>query len=546
MSRPTDIGWVEPAKPIRGLDHLGVQAPCIALYAQLVPGITNVTDRARYYSFNPWLIRSFEQRYRNHSIDEFRRVLRRAECLFALIAIRHARVLKDRDAGRHGLGMVGRQSLLRIAEDSDAIRLDDHADLEGSSRYFKNPAGGLGQYYFGALRDLRVLDYTSETEGAIPGYDKVRGSALAEAFATGMPEDAFFRLLEKPKIRWSDLDGLAEFCPCSLRNRQLERTLLLDLFLVRSEAYQSTESTNRRVTLALALDLVDRCSRLEGYSLESVFRASTYSRALPDGKPWDVPASFLRVQSGWAIYEQNELLSLALQALFAAVLRAIERDHSGRLQNAAAAGDICVSLLPSSGRFRKRRLADVVSELGLALPDLSAWQNDAHEIQRGWKILETQADDTAVEALVEEGVQILLSLLARGLDENPYSEFEFEPDYFDPREIHLLSFKQAWQSTWADMTVEQWARWLSIHWGIQRHLSVALRKLRGERRDTFRIRPLEQELRVVEVPPPAATVPRLGKAFQILRDLDLTDLDADAWPILTSNGRKELEACRAS
>ena len=96
------------------------------------------------------------------------------------------------------------------------------------------------------------------------------------------------------------------------------------------------------------------------------------------------------------------------------------------------------------------------------------------------------------------------------------------------------------------MTVEEWVRWLSVHWGIQRHLSVALRKLRGERRDTFRIRPLEQELRVIEVPPPAATVPRLGKAFQILRDLDLTDLDANDWPILTSGGRKELEACLAS
>ena len=148
--------------------------------------------------------------------------------------------------------------------------------------------------------------------------------------------------------------------------------------------------------------------------------------------------------------------------------------------------------------------------------------------------------------LVEQGVQILLSLLARGLDENPYAEFDFEPDHFDAREVHLLSFKQAWQSTWADMTIEQWVRWLAVHWGIQRHLSVALRKMRGERRDTFRIRPLEQELRVVEVPPPAATVPRLGKAFQILRDLDLTDLDTNEWPILTSSGRKELEACLAS
>ena len=47
------IGWVEPAKPIRRLDHLGVQVPGIVLYAQLLPDITNVTDRARYYSFHP-------------------------------------------------------------------------------------------------------------------------------------------------------------------------------------------------------------------------------------------------------------------------------------------------------------------------------------------------------------------------------------------------------------------------------------------------------------------------------------------------------------
>lgn len=546
MSGPTDIGWVEPAKPIRGLDHLGVQAPCIALYGQLLPGITNVTDRARYYSFHPWLIRSFEQRYRDHSIDEFRRVLRRAECLFAMIAIRHARVVGDDDAARHGAGMVGRFSLLRIPEDETAINLDDYAGLEGPNRYFKNRLGGLGQYYFGPLRDLRVLDYTSAQEGAVPGYDKARGGALADAFGGGVPEGDFFRLLEKPRIRWSDLDRLVDFCPCSLRERKVERTLLLDLFLARSEAYQSPESANRRASLALALDLVSRCKRLAGYNLESVFRASTYSRALPDGTAWDVHPSLLRVQRGWAVYEQNELLSLALQALFAAVLGAIERDDSGRLQSSAAAGDVCVGLLSSSARFRKRRVADVVSELRSNLPAMSAWQDDAHELQRAWKILEAGTEDGALAGLAEEGVHVLLSLLARGLDENPYAEFEFEPDHFDAREIHLLSFKQAWQSTWADMTIEQWVRWLAVHWGVRRHLSVALRKLRGERRDTFRIRPLERELRVVEVPPPAATVPRLGKAFQILRDLDLTDVDADAWPTLTSSGKKELEACLAS
>ena len=546
MNAPNDLGWVEPATPIRGLDHLGVQAPCIALYAQLLPGITNVTDRARYYSFNPWLIRSFEQRYRNHSIDEFRRVLRRAECLFALIAIRHARVVADDDEGRHGVGMVGRFTLLRIPENEKSIALDDYAGFEGPHRYFKNRLGGLGQYYFGPLRDLRVLDYTSEQEGSLPGYDKVRGAALADAFGGGVAEDAFFRLLEKPKIRWADLDDLEDFCPCRLPHRKPERTLLLDLFFARSEPYQAPESANRRASLALILDLIGRGTRLDGYALESVFRASAYSRMLHDGKPWDVHPSLSRVQRGWAAYEQNELLSLSLQALFAAVLGALERDHFGRLQSSAAAGEVCADLLPSTQTFRKRRLADVVSDLRSTLPPLGAWQDDAHELQRGWRILEAGVDAEVLPLLVEEGVQILLSLLARGLDDNPYAEFEFDPDHFDAREVHLLSFKQAWQSAWTDMTVEQWVRWLAVHWGVQRHLSVALRKLRGERRDTFRIRPLEQELRVIEVPPPAATVPRLGKALQILRDLGLTELDDDGWTTLTSDGRKELEACLGS
>lgn len=546
MSRTAGVGWVEPARPIRGLDHLGVQAPCIALYAQLLPGITNVTDRARYYSFYPWLIRSFERRYHDHSGDEFRRVLRRAECLFALAAIRHSRVSGDGGNEDHGVGMVGRFSLLRISEDEKTIDLGEYAGLEGPKRYFKNRLGGLGQYYFGPLRDLQVLDYTSDQDGGLPGYDKTRGSLLADAFGAGVPQDDFFRLLEKKKFRWADLDALADFCPCGLRNSKAEHALLLDLFLARSEFYRSPESDNRRNSLLLALDLVGRSTKLDGYSIESVFRASVYTSALANGAPWDVHPSLRNVQRGWSVYEQNELLSLALQALFAAVLAAIERDRSGRLENAAAAGDICARLLPSSSRSRKRRVTEVVAELQSTLPDLNAWQKDYHEMQRGWKILELGIEDTALASLVQEGIYLLLSLKARGLNDNPYKEFDFEPDHFDSREIHLLSFNRAWQSIWTEMTIEEWVRWLAVHWGIQRHMNVALRKLRGEHRDTFRIRPLEQELRVIEVPLPAATVPRLGKALQILRDLDLMDIDADRWPVLTDSGRSELEACLGS
>jgi len=545
MNRAIDIGWVEPAKPIRGLDHLGVQAPCIALYAQLLPGITNVTDRARYYSFYPWLIRSFEQRYRDHSINEFRRVLRRAECLFALIAIRHARVSADRDDGRHGAGMVGRLSLLRIPEDAHTINLDEHAALEGANRYFLNKLGGLGQYYFGPLRDLRVLDYASQGEDALPGYDKVRGGALADALAAVVPEDVFFRLLEKDKMRWTDLDGLSEFCPCALRESAAERSLLLDLFFAKTDAYRFPEANNRRASLGLILDLLSRISRLEGYSAESIYRAATYTKSLPDGTNWDVAPLLATARKGWGTYQQNELFSLALQALFAATLGAINCRHSGRLESADGAGEVCVGLLESTAHLRARRVADVVRELEIGLPPLRAWQDENHEMQRGWRILDASSEDSDLTRLADEALNLLLSLLARGIDENPYGEFDFDPDHFGDKEVHLLSFGRAWRSIWADLTVEQLVRWLAVRWGVQRHLTVALRKLRGERRDTFRIRPLDQELRVIEVPPPAATVPRLGRAFQILRDLDLTDLD-DGWPRLTVSGRSELEACLAS
>jgi hypothetical protein len=69
----------------------------------------------------------------------------------------------------------------------DGFDLDDYATLEGPSRYFQNKLGGLGQYYFGPLRDLRALDHH---EGAgYPGCDDQRDRKLAEAFASAVPEE---------------------------------------------------------------------------------------------------------------------------------------------------------------------------------------------------------------------------------------------------------------------------------------------------------------------------------------------------------------------
>src|SRR5579863_2132520 len=109
MSQVTGVGWVEPATPIRGLDHLGVQAPCIALYAQLLPGITNVTDRARYFSFYPWVAWSLDKRFPTISEGRYVELYRRADCLYTLIAAQESKIS---ESVRQAEAMIGRLRLL--------------------------------------------------------------------------------------------------------------------------------------------------------------------------------------------------------------------------------------------------------------------------------------------------------------------------------------------------------------------------------------------------------------------------------------------------
>ncbi len=538
-SSAASAAWVQPPEPIRGLDHLGVQAPCVAIYTQLLPGITNVTDRARYYSFHPWLIWSFERRGLERTPDAFARFVRRAECLFALVGLRHGRVSGDQDTAQHDAAVVGRQKLSQV--EADEFDLGEFAALEGPRRYFKNRYGGLGQYYFGPLRDLRVLDSVEGAPRGLVGYDKTRGHAIATAFEAVVDHEQFFAVLEAPTVRTEDLDALASFCPCRLRTNDAERDLLLDLFLARVPTYQADGGLVRRDSLALLLDLIDRgADRDPMVDVVDAFRTACYAGALPDGTTWAPPAALARVAAGWATYQRNELLSVGLQSLFAALLRAVDDRSAGRFDRPSSMGPLALDLCRGLGSaLLERPLPRAVEETAAALPALEAWNDDGHELQLGRRCPAT-FEEGEIERLGTTAIRILLAIAARGLPAYPYADLALDPEYFSPREIHLVSFRDGLMGSWRALTVGSWIEWLAVRWGIERHLRVALRKLRGQRQDTFRVRPLEIGFQVVDAPPPAFTVPRLGRAVQILLDLGLVERGADGLA-LTPSGRVERE-----
>ena len=288
---PVTTSWVKPVPAITGQDHIGTIAPAESIYVEQLPGITNVTARARYYSFYPWFFREIELRHPKITADELVDRLRRAECAFALAAEQHGRTLGE-DVSLHGATMVGRDALVPSLHAADErggkVPLALHASTDDAKgRYFKNRLGGLGQYYFGPLREIGILG--GDTRTADIRYTEERGLPLAEAFGKKVDAARFFDLLDEDEVTTKDLDGLADFCPCGLAKSTTERRGLIDL-LVNPSSKLGEEARPRRDTIALVLDLASKNAAPE-YDFADEFRASTYAGALLDGTLWRPPAA---------------------------------------------------------------------------------------------------------------------------------------------------------------------------------------------------------------------------------------------------------------
>src|SRR5580700_2954396 len=76
--------WLKPSREIVGRDQLGARATAVRLYDHLVPGITNVTDRARYFSIYAYAVNLWARKEHSTDREKFRNFLRRIECILAL------------------------------------------------------------------------------------------------------------------------------------------------------------------------------------------------------------------------------------------------------------------------------------------------------------------------------------------------------------------------------------------------------------------------------------------------------------------------------
>ncbi len=528
--------WVKPPPQISGLDHLAVQAPCISIYGRLLPGITNVTDRARYYSFYPWLIWSFDQQGFTKFGDEFKERFRRADCLFSLIAERHA-YHAGGEYEDHAGAMVGSNTLAPVAKalsGSSKLKLSDYSLREGAkARYFKNPLGGLGQYYLGVLRELGIVD--GDTAAGVK-YTRQIGQVIAERMDAGFDSELFLSAVEADEISTGQLDALSTLCPCQLHNNPGEKEILTELFFARN-LFHDIEALPRRRTLQSILQLATLLAYEDTDVSEATFRACAYSGGLPSGRHWETPRSLIQNRAKWSIYARNELLSVAIQGLFFALLDAYEEsrfrfDASAQLVEWFVHEPETLSALEEIGT--DSHFSQLMSSAATNLPPLTQWKDPSHEVQFAEQIVKLSRQDKSADnrrLIIVAALRVVIALAQRPSGEhNAYGDLVFEDGYFRYYPINLRSFSYHTKNTWSSLETRDYLRWLLLHWGIDTHLRVALRKLRGQSQSTFRIRPADNGLEVIGIPQAVHTRPRFNQAVRVLKDIGaLSRTESGVW-----------------
>ena len=535
--------WVTPPKSIGGLDHLAVQAPCINLYGRMLPGITNVTDRARYYSFYPWVVWALEKNGHRYG-DTFIDLFRKADCLFTLIAERHGKVAGgDRDD--HAAATVGSGNMAEPAarvRDGHSVKLSDFACREGKSRYFKNKLGGLGQYYLGVFRELKIM--TGDLQSGVQNIREV-GGAIAETVDRNVNRELFFKTIDEDTVSASRLDELHSFCPCGLKSSPDEHVKISELLFVQGQFYDQ-DTLARRRTLKLILSLAENLSAC-GTSIDiGQFRGCTYSGALPNKATWQLSDRLQKSRQQWAVYQRNEVLSLAIQGIFFVILDAYE-ESGERFQSVS---DLVLWFLEMPeveqiGSFFPLDSSVVAMKSSVTswLPDMVDWTNDNHEIHLATQIELLSRKGKSVadrSAILLSSLKVLIALQCRPETKDGYGDFVFPPNYLNAYPINLQTFNHHSNNTWDNLTIREWVGWLATSWGINTHLMVALRKLRGQSQSTFRIRPSDNGLEIIAVPGAVFTSPRFWQALRILKDMGALVRNGNVWGI-SALGKKFME-----
>lgn len=490
--------WTELGQD-SGLDPLGMQRPIEVIYQSLLPGISTITLRYRYYSFFPFVLLHYEENIRHPDPVVFRKFLRRCEALFALICTH----------GEAELGITGsdwaKKMLNQVSDQSADSRVIDFsigadADADESLRYLKNKGGAFGAIYSTQMSEMGLVHFPDPNQ---PNPNPVCSDValqLAHALASGLGDMAhrFFEVVADGKVAVAELGSFAPMRPSNLKPGSHEHILLKDILLGLSNP-RSPTAQMRQSTIRMLLEISDEFDTVP--SAEAVKWHWFENMTAKDATPTD------QVPQLWFLYQACDLMRLAYEVILSAALTMIDAAPRRRMSLAELT----------------RELADTVE-----IANGESWDDFSTAINAEAQASSARHHATAMLGALDAGetseqVQNAISLIAI-LAEKATTEFTLvanalsAADYFQSlrTESHYLDRNRTTDATnvISDLIKERI---------LKRHLWVASRKFRNQKAYTFHMEPEEGVLRYRAPIRVSPSSPRLDQALRFLRDIRLID-----------------------
>jgi hypothetical protein len=508
--------WSERGYWTSGLDPLGLQAFAIELYQKLVPGITNITVRPRYYSFYTWLCWVNAQRndLRITDATEWRRFVRRSEAIMTLSSL-HSEL-------DNGYGMPGVEWARGYSIDGNIVDIRQATDPEyyenDQTRYIKAVQGVFGQAYRPVLQNtLGTLAPAENHEISVPS--KGLGDELAEAFQANVGEaaDTFLKCVEAGTITNNEMMQIGQaFHPLSVPANSDEWQQLTDIILDGVGGLE-TEARSRKQSMRLFLEVVNQEHESPG---AEGFRWTAYSGYCRGGEKFICPPEYLDQMASWQAYQSSDLLQLAIGSLFQLC---VDRIPNEGIEEKAMIEKICQDLASEITSGSQKMTWGQFREEQMLVENAFVPDDENSEASLAMKIQSALGGNKKLDALsgAIAGIRLIAILEKRFGDPNWPASQVYKELISDRRSLRdVVSFLGLHTSK----PISEVLFALIREFVIKGHLTEAYRKLVGQNNFTFHF-----QIENGRLTQPASeivlnfTTPRLDTSINFLTDLQFID-----------------------
>ncbi|MGE0631181.1 MAG: hypothetical protein AB7O96_02145 [Pseudobdellovibrionaceae bacterium] len=493
--------WGHPLTVTGGRDHLGMQRAALRTYAHLLPGLSNLTKRYRYYGLYCWLLDYYATQFNDPNVRKFKNYIRRSELLLAFTNSAQGSVTES--------GVMGSDFVKQHIEKARnaPIIWADSADIGGKKKlYWKHNGGAFYQYYLGPMKEMGLIE---ESKHGLPICTEF-GSRLAKILCRDLEssdQNLFHDFIQRPKVSASETKNLFKTFALSAITQGTDEQKLTTEFLLGPDRMLSKEkSFFRRESLINILNTVESTGENSHAITEHYFKHW-------DGSPLDLENDRQKVDELWWYYHLNELGHYACESIFWCLLDLLLGDGAS-YQPRELVLDKLISLVDHSIKTQ--------NTLGKLLTGYSDTRTGLIKaLCDGQKKLEEYIGEEAQGEALNAALEQLFRIYNLYVTFSPKLTVDLQllDCHASGDTLETISYFDRLKTQPAGLAIRTYISKMIL----SKHAENVIRKIGSGSQVTMKFIHEGAHIKGIEVVHPRLTSPRINSAIQFLKDVKLLD-----------------------